>query len=487
MGDSLTATEDQFHGYLTTEYTHVAEAHFRTTEAISSFFRYYLLIMSVPIALLSGFVGLSKTRTERLAVIADFGTVVGIVLLLVALAGLVVMAYIVNLRLDAVLYARTVNAIRKHFYDQADIKIDEKLRTRILPQAASQPAFLENVFFLPVIAAFALFDTFYMAAGLVLVTNTSIIKFSPRDVPWWIWPVVLLSPAAHQGVYWWLARYRERAYLRSYTVGIDIDGVLNLHRPQFCKLLLANTGVSLDPNDIVTIPLHDDDQQGVTRENELSVFNDPEYWTSMPALDAAASNFSRLRNGHRLKLRVFTYRPWPDLTKVADRRTEMTSWRSAAMKIFDETNPGWFAKVRCWIRLSLAAPEVRGMPIRRGGPVGIIRSWTSLRPIDVITRAWLKKNRFEFDGLTIERGNENVADPQGHSRNRFHVARRDKFRFFVEDDLEKASKLAFICDVVFLIDQTYNQQAGHPEITVPDNIIRCHSWDEVYKHIRRLT
>ena len=64
---------DDFHAYLTTEYKNIAEAHFRTIEAISSFFRYYLLIMSVPIALLSGFVGLLSNTKERLAAIDDLG------------------------------------------------------------------------------------------------------------------------------------------------------------------------------------------------------------------------------------------------------------------------------------------------------------------------------------------------------------------------------------------------------------------------------
>jgi len=59
----------------------------------------------------------------------------------------------------------------------------------------------------------------------------------------------------------------------------------------------------------------------------------------------------------------------------------------------------------------------------------------------------------------IEQGHEDVADPQGRFRNRFYVARKKGIRFFVEDDLEKAIKLAYICDVVFLLDHPYNRNS----------------------------
>ncbi len=43
-----------FEDYLQNGYRSIAVAHFRTNEGIASFFRYYLLIMSAPIAVLAG-------------------------------------------------------------------------------------------------------------------------------------------------------------------------------------------------------------------------------------------------------------------------------------------------------------------------------------------------------------------------------------------------------------------------------------------------
>ena len=70
------------------------------------------------------------------------------------------------------------------------------------------------------------------------------------------------------------------------------------------------------------------------------------------------------------------------------------------------------------------------------------------------------------------------------------MARQRKYRFFVEDDWEKAAKLAYICDVVVLIDQPYNRPnvgLGRDGRDHPSNVVRAQSWDELYRVIRRLS
>lgn len=39
----------EFEDFLLAEYTNIVQAHFKSIETISSFFRYYLLIMSIPL------------------------------------------------------------------------------------------------------------------------------------------------------------------------------------------------------------------------------------------------------------------------------------------------------------------------------------------------------------------------------------------------------------------------------------------------------
>lgn len=43
---------DAFEEYQKEEYSHIAEAHFKTIDSISSFFRYYLTVMAVPLSIL---------------------------------------------------------------------------------------------------------------------------------------------------------------------------------------------------------------------------------------------------------------------------------------------------------------------------------------------------------------------------------------------------------------------------------------------------
>ena len=81
----------------------------------------------------------------------------------------------------------------------------------------------------------------------------------------------------------------------------------------------------------------------------------------------------------------------------------------------------------------------------------------------------------------VEYGNVDMADSRAPSRNRFIIAQKREIRIFVDDDLLKAKKLANICEIVFLFDQPYNRTERQ---SLPSNLIRVGSWDEIYAYIR---
>jgi len=483
----------EFQEYLKAEYRHIAEAHFRTIEAISSFFRYYLLIMSLPITLIALFISLSSRTDELLTLISNLSPLLSAILFVISLVGFGVLLHVISLRMDVVLYARTINAIRKHFYDQADMDINAKLRTRILPQTPYQPPYMEHRYFLPVVLSFALFNTFYLFWALTLLggtTLTDVVTF--QSIPGWAWWWGLGFFVAHYGVYRWYAWDREHSYLKSYAVGVDIDGVLNRHREHFCKLLEENTGKKLAPQSITTIPLHDCPALGVSREDEKLVFNDPRYWTEMPPMDDAVNNLARIRNLN-MKIHIFSHRAWPNTSgmKEGDRKTIHEQWSNKALALNREIYGDRSLRfVLNQLRLWIGIPEDKIVRIAWFRVDEHLVSWvrwvrTKLgsHPIDQFTKCWLRLHNFDCDELTIEQGNEDVADPQGHFHNRFYIARQKKLRFFVEDDLEKAIKLAYICDIVFLLDQPYNQSRNE----IPSNIIPVKSWDEIYREVRKLS
>lgn len=107
----------EFNSYLKSEYDHIAEAHFKTIDTITAFFRYYILIMSIPISLIAAFIAISQSSNALTEIVGRFTPVLVSIFITISLAGFGVMLYLVNLRMDAILYARTVNSIRKHFYD----------------------------------------------------------------------------------------------------------------------------------------------------------------------------------------------------------------------------------------------------------------------------------------------------------------------------------------------------------------------------------
>lgn len=501
---------DEFREYLGAEYRHIAEAHFRTIEAISSFFRYYLLIMSAPITVVALFIGLSDNFQGIVNIIESLRPVLVATLIVISVVGFCVMLYIINLRMDVILYARTVNAIRKHFYDQAPVDTDTKLRTRVLPQTPVQPSYDEPPYFLPVILSFAFFNTFYLTLALILAGWSfhgiaEIGSWFDRVSPWsWLGLTFL---AAHLGSYKLYARHREHAYLRSFTLGVDIDGVLNKHRHQFTKLLEENVGIRLDPDSITTIPLHDCPALEVSRDDEKQVFNDPRYWTEMPVRDDAAPNLARLRNLN-LKVHIFTHRAWPNTSgmKQPDREIIHEEWSNQALALTrktygDRSLHSVFNRIRLWIGVSedeTARIVWYRVDKRLSSWVHLVRTKFGSRPIEQFTKCWLRLHDIDCDDLTIEQGNEDVADPQGHFRNRFYIARQKKISFFVEDDLDKAIKLAYICDVVFLLDHPYNRNSQDKcqecrrkckkeRRNVPDNVKPVKSWDEIYRCVRRLS
>ncbi len=473
------ATRSKFEDFLLAEYEHVAQAHFNTVVAISQFFQYYLIIAGVPISAAVIF----GDSANRLQFVRDHPSVVAVALTILAAVGLSVMGYLVNLRHDALLYARTVNGIRKRFLETARVPIEEELRFRVLPRTTHLPRYAEPRYFGFVVLAFALIDTAYAAGGWWAVaasTNAAV----------WYWVaggMGVASFALHVAVYWGLARHREFSYLRAHIIGVDIDGVIAKHREQFCEVLQAVIGKSVDPQRITRIPVHECEGLGVSEQDELAVFHTPRYWTGMPTYEDAADIIRRLQNILQYRVWVFSWRGWPDWGRVpdADLRGCIGAWADA----LPPTPYAWPPFVRRWYRPRVVRP-LGIVAVRRF--VGRwpradrwcrmwLDGWLDTRAIHRITAAWLREVGIQPDRLVIEWGNVDSPDPRGRVRNRFVEARQAEVRIFVEDDLGKAVRLAGICEVVFLLDQPYNQADGRE---LPTNLIRARSWKEIHRFIR---
>ncbi len=490
-------SDTEFNDYLKSEYNHIAEAHFRTIDTITAFFRHYILIMSIPISLIAAFVAIAQSNNTTLEIIGKYTPVLIAIFLVISLAGFGVLLYLVSLRMDAILYARTVNSIRKHFYDNVPndvMSLDLKIRTRVLPQTRSQPSYLEWRYFGPVVFTIAILNAFYFfgAIGLFVVS----INDNPnlQTALWWALPISLAYFGSHFLAYFWYATYREHSYLKSYILGVDICGVLNEHRPQFCEMLSTTVEKVINPEDITVVPVHEHPTLNITRQDERKVFNEPEYWIKMSPTCSSVDRLRSVRNAFKLTVMLFTYRPWPnpvDLKSDKEIQALNNKWKTAASdysKIGIEK--GKIAEIKFikrpifWLRMKIAVTPIAGIKFIKH-PLCWLRMKIGITPIEQITRHWLEWHEFEYDKLVIEKGSDDIEDPQVHFKNRFYISRQKKIRFFVEDILEKAEKLAYICDVVFLFEHPYNRNPEGKKL--PSNIVEVKSWEEIYRRIRSLS
>jgi uncharacterized HAD superfamily protein len=461
MGQTPGSSRDsvEFGRFLLSEYSNIAEAHFNTTETISAFLKHYLTIVSAPIAVLGVIVSVGSVQAVDYNMVSSVAFIVAILFVIISFVGLMVLSYITNLRMDALLYARTVNGIRKYFYDrECQLDIATKNKLRVLPQSPLLPAYREIRFFGPVVLIFASLNTAYFYPGIAVLAHCRFGVVESFTYPA-VWFLTSLFFAAHIGVYFYYAHYREGAYLRSRILGVDIDGVINLHREQFCRLLYANTSKQMDPEQITTIPVHNCPGLGITREDEKLVFNDPTYWTEMPIMKGAANTLKQLQSSMGFRVHFFTHRPWPVTAGLSrpDKKQINRKWADASEAYARQVrrNNSWWSSLISQLR-----------SIGDGH-------------IDRITKVWLQEHSFQYDKVMIEKGNK--AGPSRHTVNRFYTCRMKSIGYFVEDDLSNAKKLAFICDVVFLIDHPYNQADQ-----LPANVIRVRSWDEILRHLNEI-
>ena len=454
---------EKFDKFQLEEYKNISQAHFKTSETISIFFRYYLLIMSIPI-LVAGFFIQSGNIINYLE---EYFQICAILFFIISIIGCCMLGWIIVLRMDGVLYARTVNGVRKYFYSKINKDFEKIVKSKILPHATTKPPYFEPFFFGPVIFCFAIINATYFSFGYAIFRFNGVIKEISEKL-------LTLSPIIFFFIfmllqillYYAFSHNREFSYLKSSIIGVDIDGVLNKHREKFCEILKKNTGKDLLPENITEIPVYENLKLNISREDEKKVFNDPEYWVNMPRIDGAIETLNKIKNLFHLNVFIFTYRDWPELKNEGN-----------------YIKKNWNENVRSYYtRLGLNSLIKR---------VEILDFSIFKKNINKITRCWLYENGIEFSRsfkkqnndikLIIEKGNEEITNPSQMFKNRFYESSKNNIKFFVEDDLKKAIKLSYICDFIFLLDYPYNQEKN-----LPNNVFRMKSWEEIYKKIREL-
>lgn len=448
--------QNKFDEYLLKEYEQIANAHFNTINTISSFFRYYAVLMAVPIPLGAAILPFILTNKEISPELKIYSNLIfGSIFLTLPLVGIFISRYLVSLRHDSLLYARTVNGIRKYFYYKSGLSQLQKISIRTLPHSIYIPDY-EDTSFSPVIWVFSIIHCGYLIVGLFLINDFANIQLNKNLYS--VGTVAILFFILHFLFFKRDSRKRENDYLVTNKVGVDIDGVLNKHREHFCKMLYDKKNIIIHPDQITHIPVHEAGLQ-ITKEDEEEILNDPRYWTQMPLDPDAPSQLEKLSSSLGKIVWIYTERAWP-ITKKTEKKKNRSlwlEWKKEILIFIDEMDLNfYFRNKEKFICYYLYCTNKNKL-------------------INQVTKLWLKKHNLKYDKLTVE--NKNILFGRKNSC-RFSSS-KSQIQYFIEDDPEKAIKLSMLCDFVFLIEHPYNEK-----FEMPNNIARVKNWVEIFKKLR---
>ncbi|MEL6503571.1 MAG: hypothetical protein AAFQ10_03855 [Pseudomonadota bacterium] len=156
--------KDYFTQFQLKEYENISQAHFKTNEVLATFYRYFLLIATIPISA----VGIALINLSDGGIGAEgrflAHVIFGVSTLLLSVVGAAVIAYIEGLRLDAILYARVVNSIRDYFFK---LPGSEKFGEPVLPTRIDKPSYGGFGAGFVIYFACAIMNAAYFGAGIL--------------------------------------------------------------------------------------------------------------------------------------------------------------------------------------------------------------------------------------------------------------------------------------------------------------------------------
>lgn len=458
---------DKFEDFQIEEYKNISNAHFETNKQIGVFFRYFLLIASAPALVFLWFgkdINLLNSLIKGNEEVSLRNIFVGFFLLLISIIGLMSSFYLISLRLDSILYARTVNGIRKFFYNKKNLKNEDQ--QRVLPKQTNIPKYFDIHTFGILILTVAIINSIYFALGsrvIAGVGNFFFPAFLDERFIYYNYSLgettiaFILFLLLHLAYYSIVSKYRRVSYMKSRIIGIDIDGVLNKHRTRFCEIHFDNlkkkfgddvpVNKKLKPEEINIIPVSNIEGKDIDKNDEFDIFNNPEYWQKQVPIDENIGKIiKQLKNGYGYKINIHSYRPWPDYLygKLITRGNEF--WRNTSL--------------------------------------------------EKITKVWLKDYQIPFNKLFIEKHKFDSSKrsytilgllfgiSEVNFKNRFYHTEKSPYRYFIEDDIDNAIKLSSTCEYVFLMDQPYNRFISKNDL--PINIVRVKDWLEIYARIKQL-
>lgn len=467
---SASVDQDNFRKFQLEEYKNLSNSYYESVKQVSIFFRYYLLILAAPVVLLN-FLYDGLNGIEQLLLGNSSPFTYNLILFyfsIVSFIGLFIFYYVVNLRHDAILYARSVNKVRRYFYENSDLKITEYEQYLPLPILSNRPRYNQSIFFIPLILVFTTINASLLFTGLYLKSLCfEFIGYGmlPFDIPLnhsTIWFATVVYMVLHYGGYYALSKIRQNRHLRYYRVGIDIDGVLNNQTEHFIYFAKTYLGKDVNKNNIKEIPVSLNNKIDITSDDERTIFSSIEYWEGLEAKDSINKRINEIQKRFGYQITLFTYRDWPQITPDIKKLIKEKGLTPLPTDKIKKITKDWLKKQG----LNVVDPN----SIR--GRLRLLFSNSHKRLIMETGNPYISDTRF---GNNFRKSILN--------KNRFQDTSRKGYRFFIEDTPENAIKLSSLCDYVFMFDEPYNKEENY---LFPKNVIRVKSWDEIYRYLKML-
>lgn len=154
--------------FMLSEYEHISNAHFESGKSINSFFRYYLLIMSAPAFIFLIFDKKMEDVT-RMFNGEDLGVnkYICFFFIIISSVGYFIFMYIINKKMEVILYARTVNGIRNYFKTKSEIDVKDFL---VLPTDINKPTYFKTSGFY-MILPIGIINSVFLFIALWIINN----------------------------------------------------------------------------------------------------------------------------------------------------------------------------------------------------------------------------------------------------------------------------------------------------------------------------
>lgn len=263
----------------------LSQAHFQASKRMTSFFQYALLILSAPMIIL-------KVEIKNDLLIGGIFFSIGVV-------GTLIMLYLLQLRAETILYARSLNRIRNEVYTikKQSTDLEHIERTQTLLTQGRKPCFCDRYQFMLAAIALIVISCIYVGYGIYRACYWVITYYSAKIYT--LLPYFILHPRTasaivgticglfYIGIAWLLyhgmSNHNENGsmYFQK-KIGVGIDGVINQHETQF-----TNTYNQLFPvyppiceSDCDALPLYKSSH--IRSEDGRRVYRTKEYWETMP-------------------------------------------------------------------------------------------------------------------------------------------------------------------------------------------------------------